>query len=1021
MQAKGLFKALLIALAIVSLYQYLLIIPTRKVEHKAEQYAEQMAASVSDPAIKRQKLREYRSRYLDSASTETALNIPYVKKFTYNELKNSQLALGLDLKGGMSVILQVDLKDLLLELSKHSEDPAFQKALDEAKRAAIKGEDFFTAFAASWRANANGKKLADIFSRNEALRDDIPAGTSDDQVLAVLRKKAKETSKLTFERLRKRIDKLGVVQPSFAMDEKRNLIVVELPGMENPERARRYMQTTAKLEFWDTYRLNDPGIADAFINADKRLKELTGVNDATPKVDSVKVPKYDSLGNVIDSVWQIKETNPANQAGPLFRNLQIAVGQDGQLPPSSVMGYANKNRRDTILKMLNMPEIKALFPPDIKFLWSYRPVNDQEGKNTYMLYAIQMPPNSKEPPLQGDHIKTAGTQTDPVTGELQVVLSMDSEGARKWGEMTSKAFKNGKREVAVVLDDEVVSSPSVQSAILGGNTQITGNFSVTEANELANILEVGKLPAKISILEENLIGPSLGADNIRKSFNSIALAFILLLIFMVAYYAFGGVVSVIALFTNLFLLFGAMASYGTVLTLPGIAGIVLTMGVAVDANVIIYERIREELRAGRSLKAAIELGFKHSYSAIIDANVTSFLTAMVLAYFGLGPIKGFAVVLMIGIVSSLLTAVVLTKLIIDWWLEKGKKPKFSYSWSANILTKANVDWIGKRRLGYILSSAIILLGAILFFTRGFDLGVDFTGGYSYNISFDKAVKVDADMLRKELKKQFGGKEPLVKVISTENTFNVVTKYMIDSPNEHAIDTVTHKLFQGVRNIAGGNLTEKAFKDVSSPGTKITSSTKVGPTIADDIRRSSFISALIALTLIFIYLAIRFRKWQFSMGAVIALFHDVLATLSMFLILGPFMPFSTEINQAFVAAILTVIGYSVNDTVIVYDRIREFINERRGKNKEEIFNLAINRTLSRTVITSFTTLLVIGILLLFGGDSIKGFAFAIMWGIIFGTYSSIFIASSSVVDLTKGWDPLAPKARKAIKKPAKARQ
>ncbi|HHB78630.1 MAG TPA: protein translocase subunit SecD, partial [Saprospiraceae bacterium] len=909
------------------------------------------------------------------------------------------------------VILQIDLKSFFLDLSKDdgsNTDAGFAKALDEAQAAMANGGNFIDAFGTAYKKYSNGTKLADIFSRNESLRDEITNNASDADVLNLLRTKADEAVNQTFLRLRKRIDKLGVVQPNVSLDKSRNLIVVELPGMENPERARQYFTKIAKLEFWDTYRLNDPGIADAFVAADKKLKDMMGASKTIEaKLDSIREPKFDSLGNVVDSVWTVME-RPSQDIGPLFSKLQLAVLQSGGLPASPIMGYANKNQRKAISDLLKKPEVKALFPPDVKFLWSYKPYDDKDGKNTYMLYAIKMPYGKNTAPLGGDHVTNAATSTNPTTNEIVVTLTMDNQGAKIWGDMTSKAFANGKREVAVALDDDVVSSPSVQSAILGGNTQISGNFSVADADELANILEVGKLPAKVRIIEEQLIGPSLGKENIQKSFNSVALAFVLLLLFMIAYYAFGGVVAVISLLANLFFIFGALASYGTVLTLPGIAGIVLTLGMAVDANVIIYERIREGLRAGKSMKAAISDGFKHSYSAIIDANVTSLLTAMVLSYFGLGPIKGFAVVLIIGILSSMLTALVLTKLIIDWWIEKGRNASFSYSWSANILTKTKVDWIGLRKYGYIFSSVLILVGATLFFTRGFDLGVDFTGGYSYNVQFDKNVNVDADVIRKQLKEQFGS-EPTVKVVSTDNTFNIVTKYMIDSPEDNAIDVVTHKLFEGVNAIAGGQVNEKAFKDVSSKGTKIISSSKVGPTIADDIRKSSFESALVALLLIFIYLAIRFRKWQFSMGAVIALFHDVLATLSMFLILEHLMPFSMEINQAFVAAILTVIGYSVNDTVIVYDRIREFIDEHRGTTKKEVFNLAINRTLSRTLITSLTTLIVIVILLVFGGSSIKGFAFAIMWGIIFGTYSSIFIASASVVDLTPGWNPMAPKA------------
>lgn len=1007
MQTKGLFKVLLVLLTVVCLYQYLLFFPTNKVEKKADRFAKAQTSGITDQAVKDKQYKKFRSIFLDSASSEVALNIPLLKKFTYTELKSQQLAYGLDLKGGMSVILQINLKDFFYDLSKKSEDPGFHKALDAGQTAMANGGDFISAFESAFKKYGGDTKLSSIFNRNESLRDNISSNSTDAQVLTLLRKKADEAVKQTFSRLSKRIDKMGVVQPNVSLDEARKLIILELPGVEDPATVRGIVQRVAKLEFWDTYRLNDPGLADAIVAADTRLKDIYGAKQLDIKQDSTLTYEYDSLGTVIDSNWVVNQASQTRDIGPLLSNLQIAAGQDGSLPASPVIGYANKNRRDTISKLLKRPEIQSVLPNNIKFLWAANPIDNDKNKYLYYLYAIKMPDN-KMAPLEGDHVTNAQPTSNPTTGRVTVSLRMDNKGAQAWGEMTSIAFKNGKREVAVVLDDEVVSSPSVQNAILTGSTEISGNFSVADATELANILEVGKLPATVSIIEEQLIGPSLGKANIDKSFNSIALAFVLLLLFMIAYYAFGGIVSVIALFANLFFIFGTLASKGTVLTLPGIAGIILTMGMAVDANVIIYERIREELRDGKSILAAIKDGFKHSYSAIIDANVTSLLTAFVLAYFGLGPIKGFAVVLIVGILSSMLTTLVLTKLIIDWWVEKGKSASFSYPWSSNILTKTNIDWLGLRKYGYIISSVIILIGAGLFFTKGFDLGVDFTGGYSYSVKFDKDTKVDVDVLRSSLKKHLKS-EPVVKIVSSENTFNIITKYQINNPDTNAVNIVTAALFDGINEVSGGNLNAGEFKDVSSLGTKIISSSKVGPTIADDIRASSYKSAIVALSLIFLYLFVRFRKWQFSMGAVIALIHDVLATLSMFLIFQHIMPFSMEINQAFVAAILTVIGYSVNDTVVVYDRIREFINDHKGSTKKEVFNLAINRTLSRTLITSVTTFIVIVILLLFGGDSIKGFAFAIMWGVIFGTYSSIFIASAAVVDLTKGWNPMEKKA------------
>jgi SecD/SecF fusion protein len=515
------------------------------------------------------------------------------------------------------------------------------------------------------------------------------------------------------------------------------------------------------------------------------------------------------------------------------------------------------------------------------------------------------------------------------------------------------------------------------------------------------------LPAETKIIQESLVGPSLGQQNIDRSTNSLLIGFLLLLGFMVFYYGGGGIVAIIVLFLNLFFIFGALASYGTVLTLPGVAGIILTVGMAVDANVIIYERIREELREGKSVAAAISDGFQNSYSAIIDANVTTILTAFVLAYFGLGPIKGFAVVLIIGVLSSLFTAVLVGRLIIDWWVGKGRNITFFTGFSKDVLSDLTIDWLSKRKMAYIISGSLIALGLVSFVARGFELGVDFKGGYSYNITFDQSQEINADDLRDALTVAFEG-EPTVKAVDTENTFNVVTDYMVDNTDDNASDMVMEKLYEGVNNIMGGSLVLDNFKSPDGEGTYVSSSSKVGPTIADDIKNSAYYATIFALLLIFLYIFIRFSKWQYSMGAVAALFHDTMIVLAIFSIGHGILPFSLEIDQAFIAAILTVIGYSINDTVVVFDRIREFMGLYTKKSKEEVINMAINSTISRTVITSLTTLLMVAILFVFGGSSIKGFAFALLVGIVVGTYSSVFVATPVMSDLTGDLKPSSSK-------------
>ena len=1031
MQGKGIVKFFLVLLTIVTVVQFLYMIPTAKVEKRAEAFAETKAASASED--NRYAVRKAaKTAYLDSMSSEVILSIPMLKNYTYADLKGMQLALGLDLKGGMSVVLQVDLKELIIQLSNHSRDPIFHQALDNAeKELRNANSDFVTLFGAEWSKLANGKKLAAIFSRNRGLVDenDLTFEMPDDDVLRILRAQANETVNLTFKRLKDRIDKFGVSQPNVSLDAGRDLITVELPGVENQQRARNFLQATAKLEFWNLYRVSDPGVLQAFIDADAKLKrEASGDTSSTPeptiRIDTTYDAVLDSLGNVtaeIDThyVEVPIQTDPLANRGPLLSLLSLNAGtsQGGSLYSLPVMGVVEKNKMKTVDNYLARPEIKNLFPRDMDFRWSAKPLIDQSTNRPgklYQLYAIKKERGKDTAPLEGDLVVSASSNPDPTTGEVEVVLVMNNTGAKIWADMTTKAAQDQNREIAITLDDEVYSAPGVRGPITGGRSSISGNFTVQEGQDLANILEVGKLPAKTQIIQESFVGPSLGAKNISKSMFSLLIGFALVLLFMIFYYGTSGIVSIIALFANLFFIFGGLASFGTVLTMPGIAGIILTIGMAVDANVIIYERIREELLAGKSMRLAIADGFQNSYSAIIDANVTTILVAIVLAYFGMGPIKGFAVVLIIGVLSSLFTAVLLGRLMIEAWTSKeGRTISFWTAPTKRAFSNMNIDWLGKRRIGYIISSVIILIGVASFFTRGFELGVDFKGGYSYNIEF--AENVDPDDLRAALSDAFDG-QPVVKAVNTENTFNVTTSYLINDIEDDAPDRVMHKLYEGINSIVG-NIDEEQFGLSDGRGTHVVSSSKVGPTIADDIKRSSFKATIFALLLIFFYIFIRFNKWQYSMGAVAALFHDTLIVLGVFSIAQGILPFSLEINQAFIAALLTVIGYSINDTVVVFDRIREFTGLHAGKTKKEVINMAINSTVSRTIITSLTTLFVVTILFTFGGGSIRGFAFALMVGIIVGTYSSIFVATPIMADLTKDIKPKDIKKSSSFSKAA----
>lgn len=994
MQGQGLIRFFLIFMLIISVYTFALFIPTNGIENRAESYAASMTANMPDGSEKNYELRKYQHQYLDSMSRETVLNLG-IAKFNYLDLKGQQLALGLDLKGGMSVVMQVDLKDLVVQLADNSQDPNFLRALSEAsKNLSVAQEDYITLFSDAFESVAPGQKLAPLFQNN--LKDDITFDASNSEVASVLRAKANETVELTYNRLKQRIDKFGVTQPNVTLDPNTDRIMVELPGIDNPERARNFLQATAKLEFFDVYLPSE--IMSRLQKGDNKLKERQKIAQeaAGNETDTLKdVATIDSTSTIdsndiaaIDTTSTPKEET-VSSFGPLFAKLS-----PNPYNQSCLIGSALVSDTSSINKTLKSPEFNL--PKDLRFLWSNREDTDEKGEATgrISLYAIKT--IGGKAPLEGDVITDARADLDQQTNAFTVSVNMNNTGRQVWSRMTTAAAPT-KRQVAIALDNEIVSAPAVQSAINGGSTQITGNFSAQEAEDLAKILQVGKLPAKTQIIEENIVGPSLGQDNINSSLIAITIGFVIVLAFMMVYYGTGGIISIMALLLNLIFIFASLGQLGTVLTLPGFAGVILTIGMAVDANVIIFERIREELREGKTMLLAIQNGFQASYSAIIDANVTTILTGIVLYYFGLGPIKGFAAILIIGVICSLFTAVLVGRLLIEWWIKKGWPMSFNTKFSANAFSNMNIDFVSMRKKSYIISGSVILAGLISFFALGFQLGVDFKGGRSFAVHFDQPVQVDN--IRSVMTTAFG-EEPVVKSFGTNNTYEITTSYMVGSGEEDADKIVLGKLFEGVASLAGAEkgLTLEAFEQGKSK-TQLTRSIKVGATIADDIRSSAFYAAIFALLLIFLYIFVRFRKWQYSAGAVAALFHDVLIVLSIFSIGQLFLPFSLEINQVFIGAILTVIGYSINDTVIVFDRIREFINAYTRKPKHELFNLAINNTISRTLITSLTTIFMVLILFLFGGSSITGFAFALVVGIVVGTYSSIFIATPIVYDLT----------------------
>jgi SecD/SecF fusion protein len=991
MQNKAAIIVLAIALFLVSIYQLSFTGATYMVKKDAREYA------------KGDLVKE--TAYLDSISTLPKEKWSFLGN-TFKECQKKELNLGLDLKGGMNVILEVSVEDILRALSNYSTDETFNKSLARAKEMQKQSQsDFLTLFGQAFQQTDPNAKLAAIFGTVE-LKEKINFNSSNADVLKVLDKEVTDAISNAFNILRTRIDRFGVVQPNITQMATKGRILIELPGQTDPKRVRELLQGTANLEFWETYENSE--IIGYLSQANNLLKEInantvktaasaTGQSTATP-ADTAK--KAQSLLDIIEKDTS-KAAAPASREefalqNPLFGLLSPRVTPEGQPLPSSMVGLASSKDTAEVNKMLKMNQVKALFPRDVKFLWSQNPYKYDPTKTLFELHAIKITTRDGRPPLDGDVITSARTSSGVTGSEVKVDMSMNGEGAKTWARMTRE---NIGRCLAVVLDGYVRSYPRVQNEITGGNTEITGDFTIEEADDLSNILKSGKLPAPARIISDTIVGPTLGKEAIRSGFDSFLIAFVLVLAFMIFYYSVSaGSIANIALVANVFLLFGVLASLNAVLTLPGIAGIVLTMGMAVDANVLIFERIREELRAGKGVKLAVADGYKHAYSAIIDSNVTTILTGIVLYIFGSGPIKGFATTLVIGILTSLFTAIFITRIIYENLLKRNKNVTFSIKITAEIFKHTKIDFIGMRKYFYIISGAILLTGVVSLFVRGLNPGIDFTGGRTYVVRFDQ--KVITEDIASMLNKSFG-ELPQVVTFGNENQVKITTKYKI---NEAGVDDeVEAKLYDGLKSVLGPNVTKEEFLSKYR-----VSSETVGPVVAADIKINAFYAVGIALILIFLYIFMRFRYWQYGFGAVMSLLHDTLLVIGVYSIFWGFMPFSMEIDQAFIAAILTVIGFSVNDTVIVFDRLREYIPLHRKRPLREVLNMAINSTLSRTINTTLTVILTIVAMFIFGGEVIRGFMFALLVGIGTGVYSSVFVATALMYDTTKHNDPLPEK-------------
>ena len=985
MQNKGALKFLAIMLAIACAFQLSFSFVTRSVRSDAAK------ASGGDSAVEQ--------AYLDSMKSQVVYNLGLVK-YTYAECQEKEINLGLDLQGGMNITLEIAVEDVLTALSNHSTDPAFLQAMADAKKAmSSSSDDFITLFANAYRNAAPNGRLAAIFGTYE-LRNKITPESTNEQVIKVLRESCDAAISNSFNVLSTRIDRFGVVQPNIQRIGNTGRIMVELPGIKDPERVRKLLQGTADLEFWTTYTAKE--MFPWMMQANNEVAKIIASADTT-------AAPADSLKNAVDSTDILaaldaaqqglapqSAAQQATQATSLFSVLQPM--QEG-----GVIGMAQSYDTATVNTYLNMPQVRSLFPRDVRFMWSVKGIKG--SPTVYELYAIKGSSDGR-PALDGSVITDAVGQYGQTGSAAEVSMSMNAAGAKTWARLTAD---NVGRYIAVVLDGYVYSCPVVQGEITGGNSSINGDFTIAEAKDLANILQAGRLPAPAQIIQEAVVGPSLGQESIDAGMTSFVLAFVLVLVYMIFFYHTAGFVASIALLANLFFLFGVLVSFGAVLTLPGIAGIVLTMGMAVDANVIIYERVKEEIHSGKGLSLSIADGFKNAYSAIIDGNATTLITGIVLFIFGSGPVQGFATTLIIGIITSLFCAIFITRLIFVGMLEKGRNIKFWNGWTEHFLANTKVNFIKVRKYSYIISGVVILVMIISLATKGLSYGVDFSGGRAYVVRFDK--QVTANEVRAALEtvftdglevKQYGSKD--------QKQMRIVTQYKYADDADGVTNEINEMMYKALAPLYEQKISIEDFTTTVSNPYGIISAEKVGPSIAHDIKVNSFIAVIFSLLAIGVYIAIRFKNWQYGMGGVVSLFHDAILTIGIFSLLYGLLPFNLTVDQSFIAAILTIIGYSINDTVVIFDRIRENMMLYPRRSRSENINHAINSTLARTINTAGSTCVVLIAIFIFGGEVIRGFVFALLFGVVVGTYSSVFIATPVAYDMMKRKDS---KNRKAI--------
>ena len=995
MQSKGAIRFVAILLLLASLWQLSFTLVTNVQEKKAVKYAEAKAEAAmqtaafgkvaeGDKAFYLDSIRKVENRrYIDSISSEKIYF-----GYSYKDVKSKAINLGLDLKGGMNVMLQVQLKDLVKALAGGNETPEFTQALALAEERSVNSrQDFITLFAEAWEETSNGMPLAQVFGTYE-MRDKIGPETSNEDVIEVIRGEAESAISNSFNVLRNRIDRFGVTQPNIQKLGNSGRILVELPGVKEPERVRKLLQGTASLEFWATY--DNAEIEGYLAEANSTLANLL----ADTETAVVEEAAAEETGDILAQELQQAENEAAADAEMRKLNPLFSVLQPSGARGHACIGYAHYADTATINKYFAMPQVKQLFPPEFRPMWTVKASAMDPNANIFELVAIKATSRDGKAPLDGGVVTDARVSYGNTGGSPSVSMSMNAEGANVWARMTKD---NIGKQIAIVLDGMVYSYPTVNTEITGGSSEISGNFTLEEAEDLANVLKSGKLPAPATIIQEQVVGPSLGAESINAGLISFIIAFVLVLLYMVFFYRGAGLVADIALLCNVVLLFGTLVSFGAVLTLPGIAGLVLTLGMAVDANVIIYERVKEELRAGKGLSKAIADGYRNAYSAIIDGQFTTFLTGVVLFVFGSGPVQGFATTLIIGIITSVLTSVFITRIIFDDRVSKGKSISFDNKFTRNFLQNTKVDFLGKKKIAYIVSGTLILISLVSIFTKGFTYGVDFTGGRTYVVRFDQPVT--AEDVRAAAIAEFDGAVE-VKQFGGESQMKITTQYLVENESTEADAEVEAKLYNALKGFFTTEVSFAEFTSTLDNPNGIISSDKVGPTIANDITRNAIIAVVIALFVIFAYIAVRFKGWTWGLGGVTGLAHTALIVIGFFSLFSGILPFSLDVDQTFIAAILTIIGYAINDTVVIFDRIREYKELHPKADFRQNVNEALNSTLSRTMNTSLTTLVTMLAIAIFGGEVIRGLAVALILGIVIGTYASIFIATPIMFDVTK---------------------